>query len=522
MTKFKWQFFGVTATIMAFGFYALSNKGSENVNTGTPSQGNEIKRSIAAEPSSSATSLSYPKEKYNFNGKNLSLDDHLLDIKTASDISGLAKQIILWDKKYNLTPSQSGQREVQRELLRIYAIIAEYVPLSKGLVYRFREIVGKDMGIHAASLTALREMKYNASETPQHLNALFDFLTSPNPSEVIEGQKGLFKNTREALNFAVLKVAPKLERSIEELGSLIESGRAERPVFITNLALALGKSRASRVKNDPANSSVALEKIVLANHLYGVKALAQTFLGSLYYMASYNIEGHSAVANKIFAQMFNKKLFSGISDRFSTDLVEFNNLPSPKEFKKFVNVTRRKRKYRNFLMLRDVNYLARSKKFYMEATESDYVYHKALIDLASWPSQNSYIVNAAFFEKHSHGPLEVINIRRTLFKSKRSIEIKNFTTSEKMKIDIHKFFDPDVMKDLASFMPTQFNKAGEFSGRGEKKVWNYMYGRSEQWPDPKFGNLIPEGNQRSTRKNLMTIYQHPSLAFLAPLMALYR
>lgn len=521
----KWVFGGFFAfLVVGFSFYQAQN--TQNFNTP-----NNNARKLASD---TQVSLAYLSEKYQYNGKELTLDDHILNISDAAQIQPLAKEIISWDKQYN--PVKDGKRVIKRELLRVYAIIAQYVEASEGFIYRLRDIGDKDMGVYAASLTALRNIKYVSSETPSHINALFDYLTNPNPGKNIGGQTGIFETPSSLSDYLVKNIAPKLERSVDELGELIQAGSVERPLFVTNLALSHGRRIASIIKNEPDNSNVALDKIVLAGHLYETMASIETFLGSLYYTASFDLDDTYRFNNKVYKQVFMQRSFSGFSSLVGRDLVEWNNLPAPKELKKYVLSVRKGRLERkagkpsavkervasNFLRLREINYLAQSKDAYKNAAELDYTYHMTLLNLASLPSQESYIVNASVFDGHSHGPLEAINIKRELLNSNGPVEIKNFTTNEKMMIDVNKFFDPEVMSDLVTYMPDGFNQEKEFYGRGDNMKWNYMYGRSEHWPNPKFGGIFPNGEQQEVRKNLATVYQHPALTFLSPVMSLYR
>ncbi|MBT4791802.1 MAG: hypothetical protein HON90_09540 [Halobacteriovoraceae bacterium] len=386
-------------------------------------------------------------------------------------------------------------------------------------------------------------MKYNLSEAPSHMIAAFGFLTNPNPNENIDGQVGMFKNINDASDYFLDKIALKLERSIDELDSVIKNGKPNRTVFVTNLALSLGKETANKIKEQPENQKIAFDKIVLASHLYGVKAQAETFLASAYYFGSFNFYGSHKFANQIITQTFKSRSTMTVSDIVGADVLSWNNLPSPKEARDFVLKIRKEKKGSNrkandnlrgprakkasiftqFLKLKQTKHkLAEAKKFFMLANESDYNYHKALIDLGTLPSQESYIVNANIYSNHSHAPLEVVNIRKKMFNNSQAIEIKNYTTNHKMLININKFFDPEVVEDLFAYAPNKFNPTKEFQGRGKHKKWNYLYGRSERWPDPKFGGLLPNGTKGNVRKDLATIYQHPSLAFLIPVMSLYR
>jgi hypothetical protein len=517
----NWLLAGVTGVVVLSVFYIQTqNKFVNTSSVNTASKSSQKVRSVAS------SANAYAKVDYDYKGIKKSLDDHILDIANENEIIPLANQILAWDEKHNR--DENGSIVVSREVLRLYAIAAQYVPIAKGLVYRMREIANKDIALYSLSLTALREMSYNSSEAPAHLTAVFEYLTNPNPKEVIEGQKGIFSNINDASNFFIEKIAPRLEKSITELDTVINNGDLNRPVMITNLALSVGQKVATSIKNLPENQSVAFDKIVLAAHLEGVKAQAETFLASAYYIGSFNTYGSHKFTNKLVMQTFKARKLMNVSEFFGKDIMDWNNLPSPKEATKFLKNVRTIKgsrsgfKYKNFLKLKDKHFLAKSKMYFTNANESDYKYHKSLIDLASLPSQESYVVNAAFYSQHAHGPVEIVNIRRNMFNNNSAVEIKNFTTNEKLSINIHSFFDPSVVSDLTAYMPNKFNKGKEFKGRKDNLKWNYSYGRSEGWPDAKFGGLLPEGTSANVRKNLATIYQHPALAFLIPVMTMYR
>jgi hypothetical protein len=510
----QWILAGVTVVAVLGVFIFQSQNSSEISNAKTGVVKTESKARVVAEVIG---------QKYFYKEQVGTLDEHIMRMETREDIAPLAKQIVKWDQSIN------SDGEIKRELLRTYAIVAKYIPAARGLIYRMRDIASKDAGLYAFSIMGLRDIRYNASAAPKYIQIAFDYLVDPNPNQDIKGQTGAFKNLSELNDYFIANLAGSLEQSVKEIDAIINNGDPKRVLFKTNLDLSIGAKAASHLRAVAANKNIAVDKLIVGNHLYGAKAALENTLSSAYYASSFNLDGGHFIAKQASGRIFKNTAFSWISNRFGTDRTRTNNLPSPWDMKGFVQNVRITKGYKTFLHLKKVNHLAKSKKFLIDSVESDFKYHDAIIKLAidDAAGQDSYIVNASLMQKDAHEILEMIKIKQNLLKDNNEPnvlrEVTHMTGDHKpMTINVHAFFDPTVVKDLFAFFPNDHNKSAEFKGKGKFREWNYEYGKSISWADPKFGGLLPKGKQDMVRKNLATIYQHPALSFIAPIMSLYR
>lgn len=510
----QWILAGVTGVAVLGVFIFQSQNSSEISSAKTDVLKADSKTRIVAEVIG---------QKYFYKDKVGSLDEHIMRMETREDIAPLAKQIVQWDKDLN------SDGEIKRELLRTYAIVAKYIPAARGLIYRMRDIASKDAGLYAFSIMGLRDIRYNSSAAPKYIQIAFDYLVDPNPTQDIKGQTGPFRNLSQLNDYFIANLAGSLEQSIKDIDAVINNGDPKRVLFKTNLDLSIGQKAASHLRAVAANKNIAVDKLIVGNHLYGAKAALESTLSSAYYASSFNLDGGHFIAKQISGRIFKKTAFAWVSDRFGSDRTTANNLPSPWDVKGFVHNVRITKGYKTFLHLKDVNHLAKSKKYLIDSVESDFRYHDAIIKLAIDDSagQESYIVNASLMKKDAHEILEMIKIKQNLLKEngEQNVlrEVTHMTGDHKpMTINVHALFDPKVVKDLFSYFPDDHNKKDEFRGKGKFREWNYEYGKSINWPHPKFGGLLPKGNQDMVRENLATIYQHPALSFIAPIMSLYR
>lgn len=509
----SWKRFGIAGLVLAFiTFQVVNFRTSHN--------------SVPAIRKPANTDRSY-KRSANVEWAN----SLILGVQTKEDISKVVQQILQKDMQVNTVAS--GARTIRDEGLRAYAIAASVVPYFEGSVYRLRNVVEKNKVIYLPAISALRGMKYASVYSPKFYDAGFEFLTKPNLGQDILGCKGPFKDIAELQTFATQKIAVIITNALGQLEALINNGDANRVIFISDLALVLGKDEADRVRQEYSDKDVSLDKIILAGHLKSILASGYDLLGVTYYVGSFHLDGVDDFATKIVTQSFQATKGRWLTN-IAGDISDLNNIPSPKEKARFFREVRRSSP--DFLKINNnanVN-LSKSWNAFKRSAQFDGEYHQFLFDIAGrLASPDSYIVNADLIKDNEHEVMELVNKRIEIFSQKGSTTIKT-ATHRSLDVNVSVFFDPNKVADLGNFIPQKFygdvaDKSGrvpsgaEVYGTGHDRYeWNYNYGRPMMWGSPSFNGLFDASTKQSeVGQRVSDVMLYPPLNHLGAMLSLF-
>lgn len=508
----KWKSFGVAGLVVAFVAFQFIN----------------WKPSVEAPASRNPASVPTFKRSTEVE----KINKLILSIQSVDDLIRVNQEIIKRDNAVN--PVSGNKRSIKDDGLRLYGIAANLIPYTQGGIYRLRLIIEKNMSTYIPSISALRKIKYANEYLPKYYDAAFDYLTKPNPGQDILGQTRVFDTVSQLQEYVANKLIPLAINAANEVQAVISNGAKDRIVYVTDLALAIGPEAAKTAKEANKDKDFSLDKVVLAGHLSKVVAATREAIAVIYYVTSFNVEGYDKFTEKVLTQSYKSSQGRWMTNLFG-DTSSANNIPSPKEMRKiFLEV---RNSHPSFLKAnaQAEKRLASSWKFFAQSAKDDVTYHRFMFEMAgTLSSPDSYIVNADSLKVHEHEIMELINKRQEIFSSQGPVTITSLN-NHVLEVNVSRFFDPQVVADLGSFIPVRFdgevvNKKGKASG-GDKEIfgkghetyeWNFMYGKPVEWMSPSFSGLFSEDTkQNEVVKRVGDVAAYPPLNHLATLLALF-
>lgn len=448
------------------------------------------------------------------------LNAFIYNIKSKDDVDKAIKAI-----------NDYAQANPTSTAAQIYKNFVMPVRLFKGMAWRLRFLVEPVDAAYIASISYLRAFKRNSDRRAPHIDALFAYVTEPNPGENIEGQTGLFKTAGELQDFMATKVAAAVNKQNEAYKAILTShANNDAPLFNFDAGLILGESE---VKNT-ASQTMRLRKF-MPGHLKGLMANMYERMGLGLYIASYDLEALQYFMNTLTARSLVAKKGTVDAKTKVGNLVTtvFDvHLQSPKEVSELLtSMGKSNDKRAKFLTLRPSakagKYLNASLMAVRTAVQYRIEAHKDMEALANKPNQKEYFANADFLTSRPAITLAALEKRKKLLNSNGPTEFKDRVDNSGFDLNISAMFNPNnpYVNDLKKLYPApnQFAATKETDGGPRETFkWNYDYGTPQAWPDVTFGGVLPNTNSPAEyKKKLVSISRDASTPALTYWLRLF-
>ncbi len=450
------------------------------------------------------------------------LNAFIYNIKTKDDVDKAIKSI-----------NDYAQANPTSTAAQIYKNFVTPVRLFKGMAWRLRFLVEPVDAAYIASISYLRAFKRNSDRRAPHIDALFAYVTEPNPGENIEGQTGFFKTAGELQDFMATKVAVAVKKQNEAYKAILTShGNNDAPLFNFDAGLVLGESE---VKNT-ASQTMRMRKF-MPGHLKGLMANMYERMGLGLYIASYDLEAlqyfmNTLTARSLVAKKGNVDAKTKVGNLVTT--VFDVHLQSPKEVSELLSSMGKegnKNAKGKFLTLRPSakagKYLSESLASIRNAVNYRIEAHKDMEALANKGNQKEYFANADFLTSRPAITLAALEKRRKLLYSNGPTEFKDRVDNSGFDLNISAMFNPNnpYVNDLKKLYPApnQFAATKETDGGPRETFkWNYDYGTPQAWPDVTFGGVLPNTNSPAEyKKKLVSISRDASTPALTYWLRLF-
>jgi hypothetical protein len=444
------------------------------------------------------------------------------------------------------------EKNPNSSVAKLYYEVTRHIPLFKGFLYRMRSIVEKSDFSYIIAIAALRKYKQTNQFRAKYMDALFDYLTEPNPGKSIAGQNGIFTSISELQDWFSKKVQKQLVKSVKSVKKLLASNPLETPYFIFKSELMIGKYIADNIKHDSDKS-----KVVLGTHLLGSIASLESGLSYLNWISAYNLDSLTAFGNTLLARSYKGKralLKRGWSlNNKNSRIVSAAEVAMLLKSKKHYGPE--SKEHGSFLTLRKASRLAKSKKYLIASIDSSIRYHSSMVELAKTvdnPAQliadpelyvkamdvQQSIANSGV--RYNIG--EMLEESLAIAQSKEAQTIEDKFLKRSYSINPHVLFDGSIT-DLRSLFPSKFDESKPelsknapglfkklFKKQTKKKYlqtfkWNYNYAKMLGWNDSTFGGLIVKGKGNDTEAEflirLTSIAALPQVPFVGQFLATY-
>ena len=421
------------------------------------------------------------------------------------------------------------------DMAQLYKSAAEHIPMFKGFIYRLRRVAEVSDIAYISAIWALKQFKQTSSFRAPYMEALFDLATMPNPKEEIHGQVGMFINVSELQDWLITNIAPKFTKTINVMKKIAySSGSGTHPIGMINAELLVGEVIAQ--KYEPSKGSHK-EWILTSGHLIGLVSILENYMGSMYYLSSYNLEKLAELSNVLVKETFisikgpasRSEIFSKLGSRvdlLSTKRVYELTHPESGLFGKNSKGKRSKTSYKNFMTIRETakkkvqgtnfsNRLKAAQSFFTAAANDQLQYHYAMIDTYGMNNEDKLLINPESYKATLNltpyiNQEEILKRSITVLEANGPITLNDHFIKKKYTVNISTLFDIEKVNDLREFFPNKFldslkekkpskPKGSSWFTKNIEKwktnySWNYSYNKAIQWKDPSFGGLLPNVN----------------------------
>lgn len=508
MVKFWYGAISASVVFVAVWFLFGGQMKTNNPGTSTPAveqPANPIE-SLSRAPNSGEADEEY-------------LNSIIYAIKSKNDVDPAISKIQEYAKsKPNSVPAQ------------IYANFVAPVKLFKGMAWRLRFLVEPVDAAYIASISYLRAFKRNSDRRAAHIDALFAYVTEPNPGENIEGQTSYFKTAAQLQDFMATKVAVAVDKQNEMYKKILTAhGNDDVPLFKFDAGLVLGND----VVKDTASKTMRWRKF-MPGHLKGLMANMYERTGMGLYIASYNLESLQYFMNTLTARSLVAKKSTVDAKTKAGNLVTtvFDvHLQSPKEVSDVLQEMSRHKERSKFLTLRPEakakDYLGKSLMAIRNAITYRIEAQKSMVTLASKANQNEYFLNADFLTSRPAITMAALMKRKDLLYSNGPTMFEDRVDNTKFQINISAMFNHNnpYVNDLKKLypQPNHFSAVKETDGGPRETFkWNYEYGTPQNWPDTTFAGVLPNtSGPDAYRKKLVSISRDASTPALTYWLRLF-
>lgn len=468
----------------------------------------------------------------------------ILQVQTLEQIEPAIKQLQAF--------AQSNRSNLAAQ---IYQSVAHQLPLFRGFIWRLRKVFFPIDIVYLAAISELRNIKYSLDMKAPYLDALFEYLTQPNPQQLIpaleEGradaggeifrQKGYFEQFSDVQDFLALQVAPVMQEALEQLKTALKTAQPNTALFNWDIALAWGQTQADKIYSP----SLRYKKVLPA-HLLGIISGVEKALGIIYYAASYQLDPIYSRTSGLtdYIAALTKSTFMGKYSLSAGEESESSKssdggwdasvfrvyIQTPKE--RYAELMDKKRfitkplktfaTYQDFLRLRDPralgeSYLQKSLALFRASVVTKIQSVEGYQIAAKLPNQDEYVINAKAVAFDVANGLKVLQREQRILNANKSIVVQNYWTNEPFHVHIAALFDPTraAVKDLKLLVANQ-HKAGKeiHFADGHPFAWNYEYGQPIGWPDPTFGGLLPDSTHKNVKEARQAVIADPALGLL--------
>ena len=410
------------------------------------------------------------------------------------------------------------------DVAQVYAAMVAPLKLAKGFVYRLRFIVEPVDMLYLGAIQTLRTFKRNADRRGAHIDAIFDYLVDPNPTENVGGQVGPFKSMHAVQDYLTDKFAPLVETKAATLERIARKYDTAAPIFEYDSALLVGLDAAEKM----TSQNFRMRK-VMGDHLLLAAANVHRNLGMMKYFASYELEQLADFINGLTKETFTARTSQSALNILTR--VFKVRIQNPETFRKHLmrhDKLARLRSGKDQQLKDSRTSFIRGAKLRLEAFDG-------MEQLAKIANQREYLVNAKLFVSRPGFTKAILSKRIRLMESNGPTTFNDRVTNEEFQVNIGAIFNPQnpKIRNLRTLYANSFHN--EDSGvKEQEKVslagvpgdasyrWNYEYGSAKGWPDQSFAGVLPGTSSNDAyQKKLVSLSRDASTRLLQTWLRLF-
>ncbi|MBT5094130.1 MAG: hypothetical protein HOM21_07805 [Halobacteriovoraceae bacterium] len=274
--------------------------------------------------------------------------------------------------------------------------------------------------------------------------------------------------------------------------------------------------------------------------------MTERILGTISYAANYNAEAATTFVNKMLKKTALNQLATKrpkfMTPKEALEVLEggWKNMKKGERFHRHYRAFLKKRK--RFSVAQVEENLDRSFHHFYRSTKTELQAYNGSISESDHSKGSAYIVDPNWLKLRTEKTRQRLSERITLYEygmkgksigfqslvtgkminSGESFPITSDVTGEQVKVNLKALFR--YQKDLKYFLPTHFKGKvrGAYTKRTNKKAvkkfgkkvwqWHYTYGKPLQWPDPTFGNFLPDNTNENIFTTMRILKQTMSVA----------
>ncbi len=476
-------------------------------------------QSVTLPPDSLRTSTELTMNRTQQETVNSYIDKIVHEIKTKEDVLKVG-QLIMADA--------GSAKNKNNPAVKLFATLLKPLPLFEGIFWRLRGIAEEMDFIHLVALSSLRGFSHRDYLYGPHIKAIFDFVTQPTTKPTL----GKIETITDLQEFLFGPVKDKLSITLRECKELLKFPSSSFRILV-NLKLIAGEDKAGNIRY--LNSKEG-EKIFIKPYLHFIIGSLQSTLAVINYQSLYNGDKLpdfiTAIGKKSAFNMFktspDRILIKSKSVPRGVTAKEINSILHDNDFKSLMTLqvteeVAKKRLNEAFELAFNAskNYLQGFVCSIEEPISFAITKESSNRDCLNLPKEHfikkshKYIINPNALQlnlaKKYHEKNDLYLYFSKAFIKKETITLNSEVTGNKVKINLHRVFTPHP--DLKVFYPSKshFNnlvKVGHEAPVANGKqdwAWDYHYGRPVSYPDPTFGQILPEANSQNIYSILRTL-----------------